>query len=222
MINSERGVSSWNQTLNSNVRAFIKKVVAKKRRLRENTYKRPNRRQGILRPGDYIMPGKRTKKNGIPLKVAFYIDKSTSMGNSVYNAFDACYAICESVKKQFGKEKLIDEIAFDIYTFNTEFQHIDFGKKVGSTGCTCSVQELLEFITTHSKDFLINVIITDAEFYGIEQAHGQIKKLLEDIAGALNFVINNTSKSAKTMEKFAKQYPTKMFYIQADSDFTIK
>lgn len=224
MVNSNRGVASWNQQLNTNIRGFIKKKVAKMKRLKEDSYKRPNRRQGILKPGDYILPGKRTKKNGIPLKVAFYIDRSGSMGNSVYNAFDACYAICESVKKQFKKEKLIDEIAFDVYTFNERLQHITFGKKVGTQGGTCSLPELLEFVLNNSKDFLINVIITDAEFYDISSltTKNKIKKFIEEISGALNFVINNSGESARTMQKHAKENPTKIFYIQADSDFTVK
>ena len=37
------------------------------------------------------------------LNVAFYIDRSGSMGDSLTKVFDACYTVSEALKKKFKK-----------------------------------------------------------------------------------------------------------------------
>ena len=58
------------------------------------------------------------RKNGMTINAAFYIDRSGSMGSSIENVFDAAYIICESLKKQFKSEKVVDDFVFKIHSFD--------------------------------------------------------------------------------------------------------
>ena len=63
---------------------------------------------------------------------------------------------------------------------------------------------------------LINIIITDA---GSTVNKTAAKELIKDIDGMIIFIANN---HYQEMQELAKEYNTKLFYILADSDFTIK
>lgn len=215
-IKTTKGVASWNESMNQCVNAFVKKKVFQKKRQYETTYTRLKRGSGFVKFGQPIDPGKKIKEEKLTINVAFYIDRSGSMGNSIDNVFDACYIIAESLKKQFSKEKVVDEVSFKVLAFDTDIQEIKFGKKCTAGGGTMSFQDLLKNIKTRTNDYLINVIITDAEF---DVNSSQVSNFLKDITGMVVFITNNETPIVK---EIANKQKDKLFYILADHDFTIK
>jgi len=69
----------------------------------------------------------------------------------------------------------------------------------------------------NTEDFLINIIITDAEFPTIDEK--EVDKLMKNIKGMLLFVTNNEN---YIMKKISKKYETQLFYILADANFEIQ
>jgi hypothetical protein len=77
---------------------------------------------------------------------------------------------------------------------------------------------ILDYINRHTKDYLINIIITDAEFSVPVQ---QVKELLKSIEGMVIFVTNSKKDEVDNISK-ETEFKTKLVYVLADSNFTIK
>ena len=58
------------------------------------------------------------KEDKMDINVAFYIDKSGSMDNSIDNVFEAVFYIADALKKYFGKEKVVNDTIFESYAFD--------------------------------------------------------------------------------------------------------
>ena len=213
-VNTIKGHSGWNTSMNNICKAFVKKKVFQKKRQTEKTYSRVKRGSGFVKFGQPIEPGRRIKEDKLNINVAFYIDKSGSMMGSIDNVFNAVFYISDSLKKTFGKEKIVDETVFENYAFDTSLYKLKFNEKAKASGGTMSFNDLLDHINKNTKDFLINVIITDAEFSTITVS--TIKNLLNSIDGILLFITNNDN---STIQNIAKENRNKMHYILANSDF---
>lgn len=212
-----KGTASWNLEMNSIINKYVKNKVFQKKRQYKKTYSRFKRGAGFVTSGTIINPGKKIKDDKLTINAAFYIDKSGSMGGSIDNVFKACYTICESLKKQFSKEAVVDEVVFKIFAFDMNIKEIPYGKKASADGGTCDFSDIFDYIKNETNTFLINIIITDA---ASSVDKNKVKKLINDIAGMVIFIANNDSQSE--IKELAKEYNTKLFYILADSDFTIK
>ena len=143
--------------MNSSINAFVKKKVFQKKREYQSTYSRVKRGSGFVKYGQPIQPGRKIKEEKFTINVAFYIDRSGSMSGSIENVFKALYIIAESLKKQYGKEKVVDDVTFKIYAFDTQMQEIPFGKKAYAGGGTMAFHQLLSYMKDHTKEYLINV-----------------------------------------------------------------
>lgn len=213
--NSQRGTASWNEKMNINANAFVKKKLFQKKRQYESTYTRVKRGSGFVEYGKPIEQGRRIKENKFTINAAFYIDRSGSMGGSIDNVFNACYTIAESLKKQFGKDRIVEDVTFKIYAFNMEMKEIKFGKKCNAEGGTMSFHDILKFMSEHTKEYMINVIITDAQF---DVNEGEVKKFIKETDGMIQFITNTETQE---MKQLAKQYSDKLYYILADREFKI-
>ena len=216
MTYTEHGNPSWNQEMNSYIKAYVKKKVFLKKREFESTYRRIKRGK-VVKPGEVIEPGKRVKKKGMTINGAFYLDRSGSMGNSLKECFKASYIIAEALKKQYKKEKVVDEITFKMFAFDDYIEPVKWGNTMGLGGGTMAFQRLLKEIKERTNDHLINVIITDAAFPSIDER--EVEKFVKEINGMVLFVTNNDN---VTIKNLAKKLDTKLFYVLADSNFTIK
>lgn len=216
-VNTDRGISGWNNEMNKICKAFVKKKIFQKKRQYEKTYTRIKRGSGFVKFGQPIDPGRKIKEDKMDINVAFYIDRSGSMGNSIDNVFKAVFYIADALKKYFGKDKVVNDTIFESYAFDTSLHKLQFGKKMSASGGTLSFNKLLDHINENTKDFLINVIVTDAQFSDIDTS--TIKGMLKEIDGIIIFITNTAN---ETMEKLSKTYPTKLNYILADSEFTLK
>ena len=216
-VNTDRGISGWNNEMNKICKAFVKKKIFQKKRQYEKTYTRIKRGSGFVKFGQPIDPGRKIKEDKMDINVAFYIDRSGSMGNSIDNVFKAVFYIADALKKYFGKDKVVKDTIFESYAFDTSLHKLQFGKKMPASGGTMSFNQLLDYINKNTKDFLINVIVTDAQFNEINTS--TVKDMLDEISGIVIFITNTQN---ETMEDLSKKYKTKLHYILADSEFTLK
>ena len=212
----EKGMSGWNQQLNQSCTAFVKKKVFQKKRFFKSTYQRVRRGSGFVKMGEPIQPGKKKLEKKLTINVAFYIDISGSMSECINDVWKASYVIAEGLKKNFGKENVVDEVTFKMHAFDTQMFEVPYGKKKNAGGGTMNFENILEYIKDNTYDYLINIIITDAGF-SIDKT--QTAKFIKNIDGMIEFVTNEDSVE---MKKLAKEYPTQLNYILADPQFNIK
>ena len=163
------------------------------------------------------MPGEKIKENGLIINAAFYVDRSVSMGNDINNVFKAVYTISEALKKQFSKEKVVKNIKFRIFAWDNRIQELEFGKKCQVDGGTMPFEQLLGHINDLTKDYMINIIITDGEFSGINE--NEVIRFVKGLGGIILYISNQSN---YTVKNIAKKFEKQLFYITADSNFTIK
>ena len=213
---TKKGTSlPWNKQMNSYIKAYVKNKVFQKQREFKRTYQKVKRGSGFVEYGKPIERGKKLRNDKLLINVAFYVDRSGSMGNSINHVFDALYIISEALKKQFGKEKVVSNVEFKVYAFDYGIQEIKYGKRCDAQGGTMPFENLLKNIGQKTKDYMINVILTDAEF---DINASEVDRFIKDIDGCILFVTNTDN---STMKKLSEKYKTQLFYVKADSQFTI-
>lgn len=213
--NVSKGVKGWNTELDQRINKYVKQKVFQKKRQWESTYSRVKRGTGYVKQGEVLQPGRRIKDDTLIINVAFYLDRSGSMGTSLDTVFKACYIICEALKKRYRKEKVVEDILFKILAFDTNITEIKYGKKCSLGGGTMAMSDLLQSIKKYSNDFMINVVITDGEF---DINNTEVKKFINDVNGIVIYIVN---RKFPEMQKLAKELNTKLFFIEADSSFKI-
>ena len=211
--------SNWNKTLTTNILSYVSQRV-RTRTQYESSWRRISRRQNTVKPGDLLMKGKKRKKDQIKVNIAFYIDCSGSMGSCINNVFDSAIAIGEALKKNFGREAAssngaISEFDFKTFLFNDSIHPIEWGKRYGASGGTLPFDGIVDYIKKNTNDYLINVIITDAEF---DIKRDVVMGMLNEVYGLIQFVTNSSN---KTIESMAMGSKGKLQYIEADPNFSI-
>ena len=217
--NTRKGKGAWNKQMDLAINAYVKKNLDKKRRQFEQTYKRVKRGSGIVKMGAPIIPGKRIKDDKMPINIAYYIDRSGSMEACINQVFEAAFKISEALKQRFRKDKLVKSTDFRTFVFNTSMKEIKFGQKVYASGGTMGLDEILNFINKNTKNMLINIIITDAQFAVNET---EIKKFLKDGVDGLVIFITNTENAEVKKIANENEFKTKLIYILADANFNVE
>lgn len=215
---AERGSTSWNRTMDTAINAFVRKKIFQKKRRYKTSYKKLKRGTGIVKMGDVLQPGKKKIEERMDISIAFYIDRSGSMGGCIDDVFKACHTIADALKKRFKQEKVIDKQVFKSWAFDMQMHELPWGKTIRADGGTMNFDEILDYINRHTKDFLINIIITDAEFSVPAQ---QVKELLKSIEGMVIFVTNSKKDEVEDISK-ETEFKTKLVYVLADPNFTVK
>ena len=216
--NTKKGKGAWNKQMDAAINAYVKKNLDKKRRQFEQTYKRVKRGSGFVKMGAPIIPGKRIKDNKMPINIAYYIDRSGSMSGCIDQVFEAAFKISEALKQRFKKDKFVDSIDFRTFVFNDSMEEIKFGQKRYASSSTMAFDRILDFINKNTKNVLINIIITDADF-NVDDS--KVKKFLKD--GVDGLVIFVTNMANNQVQKIADEldFRTKLIYILADANFDI-
>ena len=213
--NTHKGGTGWNQQMNASVKAFVKKKVWSHKRQYKSTYSRIKRGSGFVKYGDQIKPGRKKIEKKLTINVAFYVDRSASMGNNIKNVFKALYTIAESLKKQYKSESVVDDIAFKIYAFDYSMKELKYGDMISADGGTMEFEKIVKFISEHTADYMINVIITDAQFNVNES---ETDKFIHNINGMMEFITNTDN---EVMKELSKKYNTQLNYILAPQDFSL-
>lgn len=217
VVKTNHGHRGWNVEMNQIINAYVKKVVFNKKRQFKKTYQRIRRGSGVVKFGQPINPGKKVLKDNLDITTAFYIDKSGSMGNDINNVFDATYVICDVLKKQFSKEKVVSDIEYKLFAFDNDIKKLKFGERSQASGGTMPCHQLLNEIKKNTPDYMINVIITDAE---MDFNESEIIKLLNELEGIVLFITNQNQEDIKKISN-RQDYKTKLYYIQASSNFAL-
>lgn len=217
-VQAQRAGTGWDKKLKSKITAYVKEKIFNKQRMFKKSFSRPNRRQGIVKfDGSPLNPGKKKVEQLLLVDLAFYIDKSGSMGNNIENVFDAYENIAMAVTKLCKGNAVVKDINYRTFIFDTQIKEIKFGTRSHSGGNTCKFEDLLTYISKHTKDILVNCIITDADF-GVNASES--RKFFEELEGLVIVVTNNPNQTLKNLSNEAK-LKTKFIYIEANSDFSL-
>lgn len=217
--NTKKGKGAWNKQMDLAINAYVKKNLDKKRRQFEQTYKRVKRGSGIVKMGAPIIPGKRIKDDKMPINIAYYIDRSGSMGGCINQVFEAAFKISEALKQRFRKDKLVKNTDFRTFVFNDRMNEIKFGQTAYASGGTMDFEEILKFISKNTKNVLINIIITDAGFSVNET---EVKNFLKkEVDGLVIFITNSENAQVKKIAN-ENEFKTKLIYILADANFNVE
>lgn len=216
--NTKKGKGAWNKQMDLAINAYVKKNLDKKRRQFEQTYKRVKRGSGIVKMGAPIIPGKRIKDDKMPINIAYYIDISGSMGGCIDKVFEAAFKISEALKQRFRKDKLVKSTDFRTFVFNDRMKEIKFGQTTHAWGSTMDFDEILEFISKNTKNVLINIIITDANFNVNET---EVKNFLNKGVDGLVIFITNCDNAQVKKIAHENEFKTKLIYILADANFNV-
>lgn len=215
VVKVDKGASLWNSKMQTYMSTFVKQKIFSKHRQYQRTYKRIKRGSGIVKYGEPLQKGKKIRNDKLTINVAFYVDISGSMYNCIEHVFKAAYQISEAIKNKFGRDQVVDDVVFKMFVFNTQIKEIKWGTTVPARGDNVEFSDIVKYMSTHTKEYMINVVITDARF---TIGKNQVKTFIKDIDGMLLFITNCESKD---MEELSKEFKTQIFYILADKDFTI-
>lgn len=163
VVRGKRG-SNWYRELNREVSGFIQDQIDKVKKKTKSSYSRPNRRAGIIKKGQPILPGKMKDNSYIQISSAFFTDISGSMASCIDQVIDATYSLATEIDRDFHKSPYISDITSDFYVFNEDITKIKFGQRVEAEGGNISLGELVEIMDKNYGNYLISIIITDAGF----------------------------------------------------------
>lgn len=220
------GMTSYARRANSapwdvQVKHIIDKYIGtrvRKSNHKEKTYRRPNRRNGVVEFGEPLKKGTQTKKDKMFITMTFYIDISGSMsGEPVKNAFNSAYKFSDFIIKKYKGNAKVSDCLFDYYAFNTRFSKVKAGTIPHANGDNVDFNEILEEINKKSLNDLVNIIITDAQFpIPLTQTVNAVKN-----SNGMYIVITNSDYSRHDLEAVQNKIPDKFVWIQADSKFSI-
>ncbi len=215
-VNTHKGVASWDDKLTMRVNSYVKNRIFQKKRLFKKTYRKVKRGSGFIEYGEPIMPGKRIRDDKLTINVAFYIDRSGSMsGNPINNVFKTAYSIANDLKKKFGREEVVDKVSFKMCAFDYNMHELKWGETMGASGGTMDLQDIFKYIEDKSKNYLINIIITDGQF---NVNKSEVNNFLKKLDGLFIFVTNTAQAE---VESISKENSKNASYILADSNFDI-
>lgn len=182
---------SWAEKFSESIKNTVKQYVNRRTTEWYATYRKPNRRQGVVKDDTFLMKGKMRKKDKLTISVAFYIDISYSMdASSVRNIFDYVYKLNDKIYKQYKGNEVVEDTVFDFYSFNSSVHKEKRPNIPRPVGSTLPLLELIEEIEKLSFNHMINVIITDAEMGDFPTA--RIKAEMKSLPGNIVFITDNT------------------------------
>ena len=180
---------AWAEKFSDIIKNTVKQYVKKRSNEWFSTYRRPNRRQGIMHDGDIVKKGKMRKKDKLTISLAFYVDVSYSMNqDAINNIFEFIYRLDDHIKNQYRTVEVVEDCIFDTFAFNYEVKRIIRPNKPYKDGGTLELDKLLDRVYSLTSDSMINVILTDAE---MDFQISRIKEQLKRLPGNVVFITNN-------------------------------
>ena len=222
------GAPSWNQELNRCLNGYVRTRINTIRQYKKS-WARPNRRAGVIKPGQPLVRGKEEIKDLLQIKMAFYVDDSGSMGDLTRKALDAVVAICKDLKSTYLRQAEVDAEATDFRTFiwDTRVKELPFGHTAyGNGGCTMSVANLFNIINKTTSEYLCNIVLTDGGFEASDM--NAVDKFLKEHRDNLYVIISSDDATGSGGKERIKQYEKlqknndNFVYLNADRNFTVK
>ena len=137
------------------------------------------------------------------------------MHSTIDRASNAMYSIAQDIKKRWFSDKIIGEMDFRFFAFDTKMHELKVGEIPTAYNDNMDLADILEFIATRPKKDLINIIITDGH-YPVNKS--QMNSYFKDYEGMMIMVINNVNKKMQDLEK---DFKGKFIYVQADDQFSL-
>lgn len=199
-VKNEKVNYSWANSFSDTIKNVIKQKVRKRVKEWEDTYARPNRRQGIVRDGDIIKKGKKPLKNKMTISMAFYVDRSGSMRSNnnirLENIMNFIYGLSDTIMKKYHRNPVVEECLFRTFVFDEGMTEVKRPYVPSASGGTDSLHIVLGNIINRTPNAMINVIITDAD---MDFNISNIKSKLRELSGMVVFITND-SKVAGTLK----------------------
>lgn len=227
VINSPKGQNSWNKVLLNECKAFVHKKLQLQKQYKP-TYSRVKRGErsfagSDLRGGRIIKQGREEIKGKIGFDIALYIDTSGSMSNCIDSVFSAAYGICDTLKKVFGKDAIVDASKINLrsFIFTTTMKEIKYGTKCSANGGTYEFSDLLSDVNKRGANAFLNIIITDGEFGTVDDS--KVAEVISNMEGMFIMVTNNHEGTFDSTERAVTAKCGNRFkVIYADPSFTVK
>lgn len=199
-VKNEKVNYSWANSFSDTIKNVIKQKVHKRVKEWEETYARPNRRQGIIHDGDIIKKGKKPLKNKMTISMAFYVDRSGSMRSNnnirLENIMNFIYGLSDTIMKKYHRNPVVEECLFRTFVFDEGMTEVKRPYVPSASGGTDPLHRVLSNIIKRTPNAMINVIITDAE---MDFNISDIKSKLNELSGMVVFITND-SKVAGTLK----------------------
>lgn len=199
-VKNEKVNYSWANSFSDTIKNVIKQKVRKRVKEWEETYARPNRRQGIIHDGDIIKKGKKPLKNKMTISMAFYVDSSGSMQSTnnirLENIMNFIYGLSDVIMKKYHRNPVVEECLFRTFVFTNGMTEVKRPYVPSANGGTDSLHIVLDNIIKRTPNAMINVIITDAD---MDFNISDIKSKLNELSGMVVFITND-SKVAGTLK----------------------
>lgn len=193
-VKNEKVNYSWANSFSDTIKNAIKQKVRKRVKEWEETYARPNRRQGIIRDGDIIKKGKRPLKNKMTISMAFYVDRSGSMmsdnNRRLENIMNFIYGLSDTIMKKYRRNPVVEECLFRTFVFGEGMTEVERSRVPNASGGTAPLHKVLGNIIQRTPNAMINVIITDAE---MDFNISDIKSKLNELSGMVVFITNDSN-----------------------------
>lgn len=224
-VKNEKVNYSWANSFSDTIKNVIKQKVRKRVKEWEETYARPNRRQGIVRDGDIIKKGKKPLKNKMTISMAFYVDRSGSMNSPnnirLENIMNFIYGLSDTIMKKYNRNPVVEECLFRTFVFDNGMTEVHRPYIPTDEGGTDPLHTVLDNIIKRTPNAMINVIITDA---GMDFNIANIKSRLKELSGMVVFITNDSSVAGtlKPLDDVTTSNKTPKFkLIKAPENFDI-
>ena len=114
-----RDRKKWSNIFMSTVVNSMRSNIAKMEREWRKTFSRPNRRNGVVKPGQMLKKGRVEVKEGVTITLKFFVDRSGSMGDGgLRRALTAVWSVCDKIKAQYKSNKMIKGFDCMVYPFD--------------------------------------------------------------------------------------------------------
>ena len=218
-----RDRAKWSQLFTRTAANIMRSKVAQIEKEYRKTYSRPNRRNGVVQPGQVLRKGKVEVKKGVTISMLFFIDISGSMPDAaIRNCFKSVWSICDNIISRYSSNQRIDKIEPLVFAFDDNikgpYKHNEV--KGSDHGGTCDFDKLLNKMKQYNETTALNVILTDAEWSIFES---DVLRELRETNGSTIVITNADEKSpsVKAFERIEKA-SNKFTMILADQSFELK
>lgn len=212
----QRSGGAWNKQLDKMMNSFIKQEVVKKHREIERTYYRTKRGARAVKFGEPIQPGTKIKDDKLNITIAFYMDRSGSMGDMTDIVFPLAYQLSDKILKNYKSESVVGDIGFRYFAFDDVIEEIKKGARCDARGGTLPMADLFGFIKDNTSSDLVNVVISDSET-SIDKA--AVAKLVKEMPGMFFWISNRKKPECEDIQRMTKN---QFVFIEADPNFTLQ
>ena len=220
-----RDRKKWSTNFMSNVVNYMRSNINRMEREWRKTFARPNRRNGVVKPGQMLKKGRVEIKEGVTITMKFFVDRSGSMGNDgLRRALTAVWSVCDKIKAQYKSNKMIKGFDCMVYPFDEGIHRpLKYGEMYssgsGNVGFDTTLRNMVKISTDSGENTMLNVILTDGQWdIPVNSSLSELRKM----AGTVIFITNSEDqKQLNALEEIESKFD-RFKLILADNNWTLK